>query len=86
MRPAWLYSEDFVSGRCLDHRRGGIGQRLIGTSLLSKGCEMNGQLASATGVEPCWLSSISADFRRAVQRLMFSSITMLIGVPHVSIT
>ena len=47
---------------------------------------MNGQLASATGVEPCWLSSISADFRRAVQRLMFSSITMLIGVPHVSIT
>lgn len=45
---------------------------------ISDGGRSNARLASATVVLPWMISSTSADFRRAVQRLISSSITMLI--------
>ena len=40
----------------------------------------SGRLASVTVALPWMISSTIADFRRAVQRLIYSSITALIGV------
>jgi hypothetical protein len=47
---------------------------------ISDGVRSNCRLASDTVVLPRMLSSTSADFRRAVQRLISSSITALIRV------
>src|SRR3546814_5452849 len=47
---------------------------------ISEGVRSNCRLASATVVLPWMISSTSADFRRAVQRLISSSITALIDV------
>src|SRR6056297_327219 len=50
---------------------------------ISEGVKSNCRLASAMVVFPWMISSTSADFRRAVQRLISSSITTLIGVSPV---
>jgi hypothetical protein len=47
---------------------------------ISAGVRSNARLASATVVLPWMISSTKADFRRAVQRLISSSITTLIGL------
>jgi hypothetical protein len=49
-------------------------------SSISEGVRSNRRLASATVVLPWMISTTSADFLRAVQRLIASSITALIGV------
>jgi len=50
---------------------------------ISDGVMSNARLASATVVFPWMISSTSADFLRAVQRLISSSITALICVSFV---
>jgi hypothetical protein len=58
----------------------GVGVHLLQPAVLAlKLAESNARLASATVVLPWMISSTKADFRRAVQRLISSSITTLIG-------
>jgi hypothetical protein len=53
---------------------------------ISDGVMSNARLASATVVLPWMIYSTSADFRRAVQRLISSSITALMVSPRSKVT
>ena len=72
----------------LDHARSaGLLSRKSGARVYcSEGVMSKARLASATVVLPWMISSTSADLRRAVQRLISSSITALMVSPSSKVT